>query len=591
MLTIKTKHFILKYVDKLEDLPEFSNDYPLFSDIESDGLYINPRIIQYYQPETSPYVWILDLDYFGEHTKSSSTQNSLFAALGREKNVNITRDRLKESHKEKWIVWWNGSYDQGTLRFGSKKVDDLWYMVKIRFPRFKEFNLGYTTKAMFPDTGLYEDIVKSDMQKEGFKPGELSRDQLVYASTDVYVMKLIWDQIAEGIRNQFVYQLNSVNLGYTVKWQQNGLKVNEPMRKQAEAEFREEVKEISKLLPDVNVNSPKQVCELLGTESSDQKTLLHRAADGCPYSENILKKRSLLKSINFLETYHRDRVYAHYNPFGTRTGRWSCKGGKREEAANLQQLPRKLKKVFGFQQEDDMVFVGADLPTAELRLAAAVYVDEVMIDAFINDRDLHILTASNDANVPIDQVTDDMRKKAKASNFGLLYGMKANKFMEYAFEKYGIVYTLEEAEFRRNSWMKTYPGIARTIKEVSNKFFKEKKNGSGGMLVSTPSGLWVKPELYTDALNIPIQGAVAEISKLWIRYMYKIAGKEVPIVNMVHDSVTLECKESEAKYWQSVIKEASIEAWVQYCKLPMIKVKNIPMDVEVTIGKGYQNAS
>ena len=60
----------------------------------------------------------------------------LFKHLKRERVVKVTREQVAELHKDLWIVWWNGSYDQGTLRFGSRRVDDLWYMAKIGLPKF-----------------------------------------------------------------------------------------------------------------------------------------------------------------------------------------------------------------------------------------------------------------------------------------------------------------------------------------------------------------------------------------------------------------------------------------------------------------------
>ena len=135
------------------------------------------------------------------------------------------------------------------------------------------------------------------------------------------------------------------------------------------------------------------------------------------------------------------------------------------------------------------MFVGADLPTAELRLAAAIYIDEEMVNAFRNGIDLHKLTASKTMGKSVDEVTSDERKKAKAENFGLLYGMGAEKFMNYAFTNYGIEMTLEEAQQRRENWLNLYKGIAKKHKEMKQKLYKDPR-----LLVSTPMGRYVKPD-------------------------------------------------------------------------------------------------
>ena len=383
-----------KYITDLSELPKFSPKYPVFCDIETDGLYVNTRLIQYYQPETSPIIYILDVDYFGEHP-SQSNDDVIMELLGKKSKPKIRREEIANIHKDLWIVWWNGAYDQGTLRFGSRKVDDLWYMAKMALPQLKEFNLDIVANYLFPDKNFYQGLDKKTIQKEKFKPGPLSEDQLRYSATDVYVMKYIWDKLYPKMKDKIAYQVDVFNLHYTVRWQQIGLKVNQEIRTDMELKVRDELREVTEQLPPgLNVNSYIQVRRLLNSDKSDYDYLIKRASEGCKWSPLIIKKRELLKTLNFLESYNFERIYSHYNPYGTRTGRWSAKGGDRPDGANLQQLPRKLKKVFGFTEDEPYVFVGADLPTAELRLAAAIYVDDEMVDAFRKGIDLHKLTAS-----------------------------------------------------------------------------------------------------------------------------------------------------------------------------------------------------
>jgi len=435
-----------KIVYKVEDLPSFNPELPIFTDCESDGLYINTRLIQYYQPETSPEVYILDVDYFGEHTKLCNTQNSLFKHLHRERVIKVTREQVKAFHSDKWLVWFNGSYDQGLLRFGSKKVDDIWYMAKIGIPKLEAFNLDVVTNYLFPGKDFYKGLNKKLLQKAGFKPGPLSEDQLKYSATDVYVMKLLWDRLYPKLKDNRAYQLDTLNLGYAVRWQQCGLKVNRRLRDEEEATYKKKLTEVHSNFPvDINVNSYQQVRALLWAydtnqnlstnydwenvkaehkanpivKQSDETALLRRASQGCPYSKLILEERGIIKTLKFLDTYNRDKIYGNFNPYGTRSGRWSCKGGDREETVNMQQLPRKLKHIFGFEEDDNRVLVGGDLPTAELRLIAALYGERTMADAFANKIDLHKLTASRTTGKIIEDITKEERKKAKAENFGL----------------------------------------------------------------------------------------------------------------------------------------------------------------------------
>lgn len=607
-----------KVITTIDELPTFNPDLPIFCDCESDGLYVNTRLIQYYQPETAEEVYVLDVDYFGEHTTDAGTQNSLFKALGKTKEVKVTSKEVEELHSKLWLVWWNGSYDQGLLKFGSKKVDDLIYMARIGLPKLDAYNLDRVVDYLFPGRDFYKGLDKSTLQKAGFKPGMLSDEQIKYAATDVYVMKLMWDKLYPKLKDNRAYQVDALNLGYTVRWQQTGLKVDRAKRDAEEVDYKLQLIETHAKFPvDVNVNSYQQVRALLAANDegwdtsteyaweqvkakhkanpivteSDETALLTRAANGCPYSTLILKERSVTKTLTFLRSFDRDKVYGHFNPYGTRTGRWACKGGKhfKPEAVNMQQLPRKLKHIFGFEESDPRIFVGGDLPTAELRLIAAVYGEKTMAEAFANKIDLHTLTASNTTGKAIEEITGDERKKAKAENFGLCYGMGAKTFQGYAFKNYEIVMTIEEAEERVNNWLRAYPDQSATINRIKKEFF------ANNPVVKTLLNRWVLPEMYTDAVNIPIQGGIAEVAKLWIHYIVKLneADKnyELKIANFVHDSVSLECLESEADYWQNILVKACDKAWSYYMSLPGIKIPTVDMPVEVGISKHYQGVS
>lgn len=107
-----------KIVHSLKELPNFSSDQPIFSDIETDGLYTNFRMIQFYQPQTSPLIYILDI-----------------APMGYDGLQYISDlDNLKDYLNTKWTVWYNASYDLGTLNISPSlnggRVDDLYYLVK-----------------------------------------------------------------------------------------------------------------------------------------------------------------------------------------------------------------------------------------------------------------------------------------------------------------------------------------------------------------------------------------------------------------------------------------------------------------------------
>ena len=137
-----------KVVDSLDEVRHLQPDLPTFSDIETDGLYINTRLVQVFQPDTDDVIYILDTDI-------------------------IPLEDIKEFIKPLWTVWYNASYDLGTLNMSTEKVDDLIYLVKTAYPTFGEFALDKVISKMGYDK-YYEGLDKKALQSQGFELGRRS---------------------------------------------------------------------------------------------------------------------------------------------------------------------------------------------------------------------------------------------------------------------------------------------------------------------------------------------------------------------------------------------------------------------------------
>ena len=238
-------------------------------------------------------------------------------------------------------------------------------------------------------------------------------------------------------------------------------------------------------------------------------------------------------------------------------------------------LPRDLKYLFK-NRNKDFVVIEADYSTLELRLATALFGDRYMYQQLMNGEDLH--TAMAQKMTGRMEITKDERTKAKAINFGFVFGMSAKTFVDYAFLNYGSVFTYEEALDIRNKYFDMYKDIARHHKFIWENYKKP------GFYVHTALGWKVKPKLGTDGINIPVQGSGAECTKLAIHYFVK----ENPIVlnyivNVVHDSIMLEVPADEVATWQSELEHFMIKAWVELSKSNSFKYKDIPMLVDVSI--------
>ena len=551
---------MFKHIISTEHLPTFSRELPVFCDIETDGLYTNPRIIQMYQPSTYTDVQIIDFD-------------------------KIPYDTIIELLKPLHTVWYNASYDLGTLNIVTAKIDDLFYAAKMAFPEFQKYSLDVVVDKMKLGN-FYENIDKKAMQKARFIKGAyLSQKQLTYAATDTIVLNEMFHnpRIQAVIKNNLAYKVDIHSLVYTIAWQQNGLDVIEPNRQKYIKDAESRIDAVKDFLPKgLNVRSPKQVKEYLGSESSDKPTLTRRIIyENDKEAQAILDLRKALNDISKLDSYAHKNVVGRFNPYGTVTGRYNCTGGDIPNGINMQNYPRQFKSVFGVV-DDDYVVMGADYSTLEVRIACAVYGEPSMYKALKQGLDLHRYTYSMMAKLPYDDpsINQENRNQAKPVNFGFTFGLSAKNFVEYAFDLFGLKYTLEQATEFRKQFFDAYPAFA----EYHSKVFRAMAKGN--YIAYTALGRPVSPKLGTDAINIPVQGSGGECTKLAVHFMVKEDIRSLQtIINVIHDAIYLKVKVDEKDYWADLLQRSMVKAWNEISKSSLFKYHDIPMPVEVGIGK------
>ena len=551
-------HF--EVVQSLDELPVFSLDHPVFSDIETEELYVGTRMIQIYQPDTNPTIFLLDTDIMSEQS---------------------IIDFIKPLH----TVWWNCSYDFGTLNMTTGKFDDLIYAYKTAYPEWgtmavpkgsKPYSLDVVISRMGYDH-LYTGLDKKAMQKQGFVKGAyLSDAQLRYSATDVYALSLLWKdaKAQDVIANNLAYKVDIMSMKYAIVYQQNGIPVDQRLVREAIDTTTSRIKENEALLGGLNTNSPKQCKEALGTASTDKNTLIKLINNGNKLAKLIYDQRRLLKRKGMLETYNFPRVYTRYNVAGAGTGRFTATGGDLPRGINAQQIPRDLQHMFRSTNESTIV-IEADYSTLELRLACAIFNEPNMYKQLKDGEDLHTSMAQDVSGKK--DVDKEERIKAKAINFGFVFGMSAPSFQEYAFVNFGVTTTDDEAAATRTKYFAKYPSIAKYHKYVWNEVKK------GTYIYKTALGRRVKPKLGTDGINGPVQGSGAETTKLAVHYMVKETDGECLkyIVNVVHDAIYLEVPIDKEEYWSHMLEHCMLKAWTEISKTDLFKFKDIPMIAEV----------
>ena len=266
---------------------------------------------------------------------------------------------------------------------------------------------------------------------------------------------------------------------------------------------------------------------------------------------------------SFLSHIHpkTQRIHANFEPLGTSTGRVSCHG------PNLQNLPTDARFHAAITAPPDKLLVTADYATCELRVLAALSGDKTFIEAFAQDADLHSRVASEMFKMPVSKTENaHLRQRAKAINFGLIYGMGYRALGKQV----GV--SEDEARILLKQYFDAYPGIADFL-EAS--VAKAKNRGYAETVLHRR--LYLEPhdsQLSRVAKNMPIQGTSAEIAKLAMIRLNERLWKEYPssfLVNMIHDELVVECPKEDGEAVAAIVVEEMERA--QQTLLPNVKPK------------------
>lgn len=351
----------------------------------------------------------------------------------------------------------------------------------------------------------------------------------------------------------------------------------------------------------LNVNSPKQIGELLfaklkivekprrtksGQFVTDEETLT-ALRDAHPVVPLILEYRGMKK---LLSTYidalpamvnnQTGHIHTSFNQTVTATGRLSSSN------PNLQNIP--IRDANGqlirraFIPDDGEVFFSADYSQIELRLMAHLSGDEALCNAFRADHDVHAATAAQIFKVPIEEVTSEMRRKAKTANFGIIYGISA----------FGLAERLNvprsEASELIEHYFQSFPGVRQFIehqqKQAAEQGYVETLYHRRRQLPDINSkNATVRGFAQRNAVNAPIQGTAADIMKLAMVRIYnmmKSQGLKARLLVQVHDEVDFSVSPAEVETLRSIVKEAMEQA----------VALSVPLRVDIGTGSNWLEA-
>ena len=345
-----------------------------------------------------------------------------------------------------------------------------------------------------------------------------------------------------------------------------------------------------------NINSPKQLGEILfetlmlphgkktKTGYSTNAEVLDKLRAYHPIIQDILDYRQVVKlKGTYVDGFiklltENNKIHTTFKQTGTATGRLSS------AEPNLQNIPirttlgRELRHYF-IPNTDDYVLVDADYSQIELRLLAAISGDENMIGAFLSGVDIHTSTAANVFHVPENMVTSELRKRAKAVNFGIVYGIGEFSLSD------DLHISMKEAKEYIESYKASYPLVDKYLKDIVAEGYEH------GFVSTLYGRRRYIPELSGQnkmlkkfgervAMNSPIQGTAADIIKVAminVNRRLKEEGIDAKLILQVHDELLVESHKSCSDLAAKILREEMENA----IKLP------VPLSVELTVGETW----
>lgn len=351
-----------------------------------------------------------------------------------------------------------------------------------------------------------------------------------------------------------------------------------------------------------NISSPKQLgvvlFDKLKIDSNHKKTksgqystseqVLVKLEEEHPIITKILEYRGLKKLLTTyaeaLPTFidpETGKIHTHFNQAEAATGRLSSLN------PNLQNIPirteegRKIRKAF-VTGDEDFIFFSADYSQVELRLMAHLSQDKELINAFNHDIDVHTATASKIYHIPLEEVTPEMRRRAKTANFGIIYGISAwglaerlhisrkegKELIEGYFELYpGVKKYMEESveKARKKAYVETIMGRRRYLRDINSR------------------NAVVRGMAERNAINAPIQGSAADIIKMAMICINKRIQEEGLMSRMiiqVHDELNFKCHKSEQYLLKSLVTN---------CMEHVVKL-SVPLTVSTGFGANWYEA-
>jgi DNA polymerase-1 len=471
-----------------------------------------------------------------------------------------------------------------------------------------EIHLGHKTIT-------FKELVGTGKKKLNFADIDITK-ATEYAAEDADVTLRLYKNLKERLDKE---KLNKIYeffekpmVKLLAKLEFNGIKVDASQLKKLSALFEKKLKKIEKDIfaiagKEFNIGSPKQLGEIIynelkiaklkktkkGSLATNANVLEDLAFTGHKFPNLVLEWRQISKLKNTYTDALQDhissktkRVHTSFLLAATNTGRLASSD------PNLQNIPikseegREIRKAF--VAEKGNILISADYNQIEMRILADMADVKELKKAFRNNEDIHSLTASQVFNTPIKNVNEDLRRKAKAINFGIIYGIT-----QYGLAKQISVSNQEALNFI-NAYFKKFPEIKdymhSTIKSCRTKGYVNNIFGRRIHLRAiNDKNFSVRSFQERAAINAPIQGSAADIIRLAMIKLDQMINEDkkfkTKMLLQIHDELIFECSKNDKEYVQKIIKDVMVS--ISSSDYHMF---SIPLNVSINSGLNWGEA-
>ena len=584
-----------------------------------------------------------NLNLFNQTQQQDNMQQSLFAQAIKEteedvklefkvadsSNVNVILAQLEKAERIAMKFYSNegklaaASVSDGeNFFFDTNEVEKLKPIIenpnikKIGFDAKSDYHLllnnGYTLKGLEYDV-LLASYVKDPNRKHTLEAQALdflnhiilSNESEIGKCDEAHTIFRLYEYWQKNLDEREQKIVNEIEIPLTLvlaKMEHTGVAIDCEYLKELSSYMTEKLAELEDLIYQLagepfNINSPKQVAEVLFDKlelktkkkksRSTSADVLEEMAQEYEICEYILQHRKFAKlkstytdALPTLISKKDGRIHTTYNQALTVTGRLSSSN------PNLQNIPirseegNKIRSAFCAMDKENSLILSADYSQIELRLLAHVSGDEHLIHAFTSGEDVHAMTAAKVFGVELKDVTKEMRRRAKAVNFGIVYGQS----------KYGLAKSLgitnAEAQEFIDKYFETYPKVKEymnnEVEFVAQNGYVETAFGRKRYLASElhSSNYQIREFAQRAAINQPLQGTAADLIKIaMIRVDKAIDKMKTKMIMQVHDELVFEVPKDELEQLKSIILD---------CMALKDQNLKIPLDVDINYGASWK---